>query len=99
MDYIYNLLPGWAWIGGLTILEIILRLTPTSKPYYTILGGLKHILDAIVPDNDVNTNIVFWTEINGRLSKKWPVITKRKAALPDAEEWNGKPNKLDLLEE
>jgi ferredoxin len=56
-------------------------------------------IDAIVPDNDVNTNIVFWTEINGRLSKKWPVITKRKAALPDAEEWNGKPNKLDLLEE
>jgi ferredoxin len=56
-------------------------------------------IDAIVPDNDVDTNIVFWTEINGRLSKKWPVITKRKDALPDAEEWNGKPNKLDLLEE
>jgi len=56
-------------------------------------------VDAIVPDNDVDTNVVFWTELNGRLSKKWPVITKRKAALPDAEEWNGKPNKLDLLEE
>lgn len=56
-------------------------------------------IDAIVPDNDVDTDIVFWTEINGRLSKKWPVITKRKDALPDAEEWNGKPNKLDLLEE
>jgi ferredoxin len=40
-----------------------------------------------------------WTDINKRLSAKWPVITKRKAALPDAEEWNGKPNKLDLLEE
>jgi ferredoxin len=40
-----------------------------------------------------------WTDINKRLSSKWPVITKRKSALPDAEEWNGKPNKLDLLEE
>jgi ferredoxin len=56
-------------------------------------------IDAIVADNDVNTNIVFWTEINGRLSKKWPVITKKKPALPNAEEWKDKPNKIDLLEE
>ena len=56
-------------------------------------------VDAIVADNDVNTNIVFWTEINGRLSKKWPVITKKKLALPDAEEWKDKPNKINLLEE
>ena len=56
-------------------------------------------VDAIVADNDVNTNIVFWTEINTRLSKKWPVITKKKPALPDAEEWKDKPNKIDLLEE
>ena len=56
-------------------------------------------VDAIVTDNDVNTNIVFWTEINSRLSKKWPVITKKKPALTDAEEWKDKPNKIDLLEE
>ena len=56
-------------------------------------------IDAIVADNDVNTNIEQWLEINTRLSAKWPVITKRKPALPDAEEWNNKPNKLDLLEE
>ena len=56
-------------------------------------------IDAIVADNDVNTNIVFWTEINGRLSKKWPVITIKKSALPDAEEWKDKPNKINLLEE
>jgi ferredoxin len=42
---------------------------------------------------------VFWTELNGRLSKSWPVITKKKPALPDAEEWKDKPNKLNLLEE
>jgi len=52
-----------------------------------------------VVDNDVNTNIVFWTEINTRLSKKWPVITKKKSALPYAEEWKDKPNKINLLEE
>jgi hypothetical protein len=26
-------------------------------------------------------------------------ITKKKSALSDAAEWDGKPNKLDLLEE
>jgi ferredoxin len=40
-----------------------------------------------------------WLEINTRLSNKWQVITKQKPALPDAEEWKDKPNKLDLLEE
>jgi ferredoxin len=56
-------------------------------------------VDAIVADNDTNTNIPLWLEINTRLSNKWQVITKRKPALPDAEEWKDKPNKLDLLEE
>ena len=56
-------------------------------------------VDAIVQDDNVDTDIALWTEINLRLSKKWPNITKRKAALPDAEEWKDKPNKLNLLEE
>ena len=56
-------------------------------------------VDAIVADNDVNTDIPLWLEINTRLSKKWSVITKKKSAPPDAEEWKDKPNKLDLLEE
>jgi ferredoxin len=40
-----------------------------------------------------------WFDINQRLSQKWPRITKKKPALPDAEEWKDKPNKIDLLEE
>ena len=28
----------------------------------------------------------------------WPVITVRKEALPDAKEWEGKTDKLPLLE-
>ena len=54
-------------------------------------------VDAIVADNDTNTNIPLWLDINTRLSKTWPVITKKKPALPEAEEWKDKPNKLDLL--
>ena len=56
-------------------------------------------VDAIVPDNDVNTDTVFWLDVNTRLSSKWPVITQKKDPLPDADQWDGVPNKIDLLEE
>ncbi len=36
--------------------------------------------------------------LNEELAKDWPVITQKKDAPPDADEWNGKPGKLDLLE-
>ena len=56
-------------------------------------------INAIVEDTNLDHNIPFWVDLNKRLSTKWPNITKKKSALPDAEEWDGKPNKLDLLEE
>jgi ferredoxin len=56
-------------------------------------------VDAIVADNDTTINVILWTDLNRRLSKKWPNITKKKEALSDAAEWKDKPNKLDLLEE
>lgn len=56
-------------------------------------------VDAIVADNNKDIDIVFWTDLNKRLSTKWPNITKKKDPLPGHEEWNGKPDKLDLLEE
>ena len=57
-------------------------------------------VDAIVTDDDKSVkNIDFWVDLNTRLAKKWPNITKRKEALPDAEQWKDKPNKIDLLEE
>jgi ferredoxin len=56
-------------------------------------------VDAIIEDNNLDHDIPLWIDLNKRLSAKWPNISKKKPALPDAEEWNGKPNKLDLLEE
>lgn len=56
-------------------------------------------IDAIVADNDSNTDIELWTDLNRKLSEKWPVISKKKAPLPDHENWKDKPNKLGLLEE
>ncbi len=56
-------------------------------------------VNAIVADNDTTVDVVFWHELNSRLSNKWPNITKRKDPLPDHELWNGKLDKLKLLEE
>jgi ferredoxin len=56
-------------------------------------------INAIIEDTNLDHDIPFWVDINKRLSSKWPNITKKKSALPDAVEWNGKPNKIDLLEE
>jgi ferredoxin len=56
-------------------------------------------VNAIVQDNDENIDIIFWTNLNQKLSEKWPNITKKKDPLPDCAEWKDKPEKLDLLEE
>ena len=56
-------------------------------------------VDAIIEDTNLDHDIPFWVDLNKRLSTNWPNISKKKPALSDAEEWNGKPNKLDLLEE
>lgn len=56
-------------------------------------------VDAIVPDNDTSPDIQTWIDLNARLSKKWPNLTKRIDPMPDHLEWKDKPNKLDLLQE
>lgn len=53
-------------------------------------------VDAIVEDSDSS---VQWLELNARLATKWPNITTKKDALPDAEYWKDKPDKINLLEE
>lgn len=56
--------------------------------------------NAIVADNDLpDAEKVFWLDINTRTSSKWPNITKKKSALPDADDWNGKTGKTGLLKE
>jgi len=37
-------------------------------------------------------------ELNRELAEIWPVITEQKDPPSDAEEWDGKPDKLPLLE-
>jgi ferredoxin len=55
-------------------------------------------VEAIYPDNDPSINSVFWVDLNRKVSKHWPVITKKKDAPADAAEWKDKPGKLELFE-
>ncbi|XXN13855.1 MAG: ferredoxin FdxA [Candidatus Hodgkinia cicadicola] len=40
-------------------------------------------------------NLEKWIEINAKYSRVWPNITKRRAALPKADEYNGVQNKYE----
>ena len=55
-------------------------------------------VDAIVPDNNVDIDVKFWTNLNRELAAQWPNITKKKDPLPEASAWDGAPGKLQYLE-
>jgi ferredoxin len=50
---------------------------------------------AIKPDT--KKNLEEWLKLNRELSKIWPNITKKRKHSPDAQEFNGKKGKLELL--
>lgn len=51
---------------------------------------------AIVADNAIyEPDRTKWIEINTIYSNEWPNITEQKEAMPDAEVWDGVPNKYE----
>ena len=55
-------------------------------------------VNAIYPEDDVPAGQEAFVALNKELAMVWPVITTRKEALVDAKDWEGKPDKLPLLE-
>ncbi|MHB8310425.1 ferredoxin FdxA [Metallibacterium sp.] len=53
---------------------------------------------AIFPEQDVPGGQEHFAQINAELAPRWPVIDKKIAAPPDAEQWNGVADKLPYLE-
>ena len=53
--------------------------------------------EAIVPDTE--PGVEKWLEINTKFAEIWPNLTRKGEQLPDAEEWDGKPDKAALLSE
>ena len=54
-------------------------------------------VNAIVPEEDVPGNMQHMIKLNADLAKKWPSITKRRGALPDADDWKDRTDKLPEL--
>ncbi|HEU4618327.1 MAG TPA: ferredoxin FdxA [Gammaproteobacteria bacterium] len=54
---------------------------------------------AIYPEDEVPAGQEVFFRINAELSKRWPVIAKKIDAPADAEDWDGRPGKLEYLDE
>ncbi len=54
--------------------------------------------NAIYPEDDVPAGQEGFIALNAELAQVWPVLTARKDPPADAAEWDGKPDKLPLLE-
>ena len=55
-------------------------------------------VNAIYAEEDVPAGQEKFTALNAELAKLWPVITDKKDALPDAEQWKEVKDKLQHLE-
>jgi ferredoxin len=55
-------------------------------------------IEAIHSDDDVPEHQKEYIQINAELAKLWPVISEKKDALPDADEWAKVKDKLQYLE-
>jgi ferredoxin len=53
---------------------------------------------AIFSEDEIPSGMENFIELNAELADIWPNITEKKESLPDAEEWDGKPNKIEQLE-
>ncbi len=54
--------------------------------------------EAIFSEDDLPSNQSHFLKLNEELSAEWPVITEQREPLDDADDWDGKPGKFDLLE-
>jgi ferredoxin len=55
-------------------------------------------VEAIYSDEDLPPEQAAFLELNLELAATWKPILKKKAPPPDAERWNGVPDKLQYLE-
>ncbi len=54
--------------------------------------------EAIYSEDELPDDQKAFIELNAELSEVWPNISEKKDPLPDAEEWDGKTDKLQHLE-
>lgn len=55
-------------------------------------------VNAIYAEDDVPNDQSEFIQLNAELSRGWPVLSAKKDAPADADDWQDKPSKRDLLE-
>ena len=55
-------------------------------------------VEAILSEDDLTEPQQQWLALNAELSKDWPVLTEKKDAPADADDWTEVKEKLHLLE-
>jgi ferredoxin len=55
-------------------------------------------VNAIYAEADLPADQAEFIDLNRELSTQWPQLRKQKAALPDADRWNGISGKREYLE-
>ena len=55
-------------------------------------------VEAIFAEDDVPENQRVFLKLNAELAKAWPVLTEKKDAPADADEWKEKKDKAGLLD-
>lgn len=55
-------------------------------------------INAIYSEDDLPDDQQQFLELNADLSRNWPVITEKKDAPADADQWDGVKDKLQYLE-
>ena len=55
-------------------------------------------VSAIYQEDEVPDDQYPFVELNAELARHWPVLTEKKEAPADADEWDSVPGKLELLE-
>ena len=54
---------------------------------------------AIYAEDELPPDQIPFVEINDNLSRKWPNLTQKKDAMPEAEKYANVKNKIDMLKE
>ena len=54
--------------------------------------------EAIFPEEELSADQEHYVELNKQLARRWPVLAAKIPAPNDAEQWDGVPGKLPLLE-
>ena len=55
-------------------------------------------VEAIFSEDELPEDQQNFLELNAELAEAWPNITEKQDPPADAEDWDGKPDKLALLE-